>query len=55
MSTDAGRIDVGAWVVFAYLLVNTLANFASSSRVERYAMGSVSAVAALGTLVVALG
>ena len=55
VSTDAGWIDVGIWVVFAYLLVNTLANFASSSKIERYVMGSLTAVAALATLVVALG
>ena len=42
-------------VGFAYLLVNTLANFASNSKIERYVMGSISGVAALGTLVVALG
>jgi hypothetical protein len=55
VSTDAGWIDWAVWVVFAYLLANTLANFASSSKIERYVMGSISAVAALGTLVVALG
>ena len=42
------------WVVFAYLTVNTVANLASTSKIERFAMGSVTAIAAIGTLLVAL-
>lgn len=49
-----GWVAVGVWVVFAYLVLNTMANLASTSRVERFGMGSVSAVAAICTLVVAL-
>lgn len=49
-----GWVAVGVWVVLAYLVLNTMANLASTSRVERFGMGSVSAVAAICTLVVAL-
>jgi hypothetical protein len=48
-------VNVAIWFVFGYLVLNTVANFASSSKIERYVMGSISAIAALGTLVVALG
>lgn len=49
-----GWVAVGVWVVLAYLVLNTMANLASKSGVERFGMGSVSAVAAICTLVVAL-
>lgn len=49
-----GWVAVGVWVVLAYLVLNTMANLASTSGVERFGMGSVSAVAAICTLVVAL-
>jgi len=55
VATGQGWIDVGVWVVFAYLVFNTLGNLASSSRIERYLMGSVTMVSAIATLVVALG
>ena len=55
VSTDQGWIDVGVWVVFAYLVINTLGNLASSSKIERYLAGTVTTVAAICTLVVALG
>ena len=55
VSTDAVWIDWAIWVVFGYLVVNTVGNIASSSRIERYLMGSASVVAAGLTLVVALG
>jgi hypothetical protein len=48
-------VNVAVWIVFGYLVLNTAANLASSSKIERYVMGSVTAVCALGTLVVALG
>lgn len=49
-----GWVTVAAWVVFGYLVLNTLANFASKSRIERIGMGSLTTVAAICTLVVAL-
>lgn len=55
VSTDAGWIDVGVWVVFGYLVLNTFANLASSSKVERHVIGSLTAVAAVATLIVASG
>jgi hypothetical protein len=47
-------VNVAVWVVFGYLVLNTVANVASTSKVERYVLGLVSAIAALGTLIVAL-
>lgn len=55
VSTDAVWIDWAIWVVFGYLVVNTVGNISSSSKIERYLMGSASLVAAGLTLVVALG
>lgn len=49
-----GWVTVAVWVVFGYLVLNTLANFGSKSRVERIGMGSLTVVAAIGTLIVAL-
>jgi hypothetical protein len=49
-----GWVTVAVWIVFAYLVLNTIANLASTSRVERFGMGSLTAVAAVCTLVVAL-
>lgn len=51
----AGWVTVAVWVVFAYLLLNTAANLASTSKIERLGMGMVTAVAAAGTLIVAIG
>ena len=53
MST--GFIEAGAWVVFGYLVLNTAANLASTSKNERLIMGPVTAVAAVFVLIVALG
>lgn len=47
-------VNAAVWVVFGYLVLNTVANVASTSKVERYGLGFVSAIAALGTLIVAL-
>jgi hypothetical protein len=55
VSTDAGWIDWAVWVVFGYLVLNTLANLASSSKIERLLLGSVTLVTAFATLIVALG
>lgn len=55
VSTDASWIDWAVWVVFGYLALNTAGNLASSSKVERSLMGSVTIVTAAATLVVALG
>jgi hypothetical protein len=49
-----GWVTVAVWVVFGYLVLNTIANFASKSRVERIGMGSLTVVAAICTLIVAL-
>ncbi|MCB0910870.1 MAG: hypothetical protein KDB60_04550 [Propionibacteriaceae bacterium] len=49
-----GWVAVASWVVFGYLVLNTIANVASTSRIERFGMGSLSAGAAICTLVVAL-
>lgn len=49
-----GWVVTAAWVVFGYLALNTLANLASKSRIERFGMGSLTAVAAIGTLFVAI-
>jgi hypothetical protein len=49
-----GWVAVAVWVVFGYLVINTIANFASTSRVERIGMGSLTVVAAIATLLVAL-
>ena len=48
-------VNVAIWFVFGYLVLNTVANLASSSKVERYVMGTTTAVAAVGTLIVAVG
>ncbi len=48
-----GWVATAVWVVFGYLVLNSIANFASTSRVERFGMGSLTVVAAIATLVVA--
>lgn len=55
ISSDASWLGWALWVVFAYLVLNTVGNLASSSKVERLAMGSTTTVAAIATLVVAVG
>ncbi len=50
-----GWVEIGVWVVFGYLVLNTAGNLASTSRVERFGMGALTIVAAVCTLVVALG
>lgn len=49
-----GWVATAVWVVFGYLVLNTFANLASTSRVERIGMGSLTVIAAIATLVVAL-
>ncbi len=48
-------VNVAVWFVFGYLVLNTATNFASSSKVERYVIGTATALAAVCTLIVALG
>ncbi|MBY5163637.1 hypothetical protein [Salsipaludibacter albus] len=43
----------GTWVVAVYLVLNTLANLASTSLVERWALGAATAAAAVMTVLVA--
>ena len=52
---SAGFVETGVWVVFGYLVLNTVANLASTSKNERLIMGSVTAVAAVLVLILALG
>ena len=49
-----GWVVTAVWIVFGYLVLNTIANLASTSRVERIGMGSLTAIAAIATLVVAI-
>ena len=49
----SGALTVAAWVIFAYLVLNTVMNLASSSPVERFGFGAVTLVAAVGCLIVA--
>ena len=50
-----GWVRGATWVVFVYLVTNTAANLASSSKIERFVMGSITTIAAVGTLIVAIG
>jgi hypothetical protein len=49
-----GWVRAATWIVFGYLALNTAANLGSRSRIERYVVGTATAMAALGALVVAL-
>ena len=49
-----GWVAVAVWVVFGYLVVNTIGNVASPSKIERFGMGAVTVVAAVATLIVAV-
>ncbi|MCP3998272.1 MAG: hypothetical protein GY722_24900 [bacterium] len=55
VSGGGGWVKVGVWIVLGYLVLNTAANLAAKSNIERFGMGAVTAVAAAVTLVVALG
>jgi hypothetical protein len=48
---DAARI--GAWVIFAYMIVGTVTNLISRSRSERFVMTPVAAVLAILSAIVA--
>ena len=48
-----GWVSVAVWVVFGYLVLNTIANLASTSSIERIGAGSLTVIAAIATLVVA--
>jgi hypothetical protein len=39
-------IDTGSWAISGYLAINTVANLASTSAVERWGLGAVTALAA---------
>ena len=49
-----GWVATAAWVVFGYLVLNTVANLASNSWIERVGMGSLTVIAAIATLLVAM-
>jgi hypothetical protein len=48
-------IRIGTWIFAGYLLLNTLGNLASKSRLERWIMTPLTLVLAASFLVVALG
>ena len=48
-------VTVAVWVVFGYLVLNTVMNVASSHPVERFGLGSVTLIAAAACFVVASG
>ena len=50
---DSSFVQRGTWVVAGYLVVNTLANLASTSRIERWGQGAATAAAAVMTVLVA--
>jgi hypothetical protein len=47
-------VRAGTWVVFSFLTLNTLANFASRSRIERMVMTPAAFICSICLLVVAL-
>lgn len=47
-------VRIAAWVVTVYMAVNTLGNFASTSRTERWLFGPLTAVLAVTALVVSV-
>ena len=49
-----GLLEWGTWVIFGFLVLNTLANLASRNPTERWLMGSITSVAAVLCLIVAL-
>lgn len=54
MPSDPSWIGTAAWIVFVGLVLNTLGNLASTSKIERFGLGALTAVAALATLAVAM-
>ena len=50
----AGFVEVAVWVIGGYLVLNTLANLRALTDVERYGLGSLTAIAAIATFVVAI-
>ncbi len=46
-------IRIAAWVVTAYMILNTIGNFASVSNVERFLFGPMTIVMAIASLIVA--
>jgi hypothetical protein len=50
----AGAINVFVWIIFAYLLLNTAGNLASSSSTEKLIFTPITVIAALLTLRLAI-
>lgn len=48
-------VNVAVWFVFGYLVLNTATNLTSTSKIERYVIGMATGLAAVCTLIVALG
>ena len=51
---SGGFLDIGIWVVFGYLVLNTLGNLSGVSPIERWLMSTVTALCAALVLLVAL-
>lgn len=49
-----GFLDIAIWVVFGYLIINTVTNALSTNAVESLGFGAATFVAALACLVVAI-
>ena len=54
-SSPSSWMRTAVWIIFGYLVLNTLANVASRSTIERFGLGAVSAGASVASLVVAIG
>ena len=50
---SAGFLRVGVWVIFAYLILNTVMNLTSSHAGERFGMGAITLISAVACLFVA--
>jgi len=48
-----GFLRAAVWIVFAFLVINTAANAASSNPIERFGFGAVSLVSAVACFIVA--
>jgi hypothetical protein len=52
-AADSTLVVWGTWAIAGFLALNTLANFASTSALERWGFGAATAVAAILTVLVA--
>jgi thiosulfate reductase cytochrome b subunit len=50
-----GFLGVAAWVIFAYLILNTAMNLTSSHAGERFGMGAITLISAAACFIVARG